>query len=113
MQCKDIERNIRGEQPVLFEDSNIKSIIQEARSHAAELPWIEFKVNNADPQEIGEYVNALSDTAALYNQNFGFIVWGIENGTHEIVGTTFEPHKAKQGNQSLELWINAQLNPQV
>ena len=96
-----------------IESNNISSIIQEARSNSTELPWIEFKMNNANPQEIGEYVSALSNTAALYNQNYGFLIWGIDDETHKIESTTFNPQKAKQGNQSLELWISTQLDPQV
>ncbi len=91
----------------------INSIIEEARSHSHELPWIEFKHNNCNPQEIGEYISALSNTAALYNQEHAFMIWGIDDETHEIIGTTFDPHSSKVGNQSLELWIGTQLEPQV
>ena len=96
-----------------FDISDIISIIQKVRDHGAELPWVECKRNNADPQEIGEYVSALANTAALYNQNYGFVIWGVADETHEIVGTSFDPTKAKKGNQSLELWISTQLEPQV
>ena len=68
-----------------FDSSKINSIIQEARSHNAELPWIELKMNNTNPQEIGEYVSAMSNTAALYYQNYGFLIWGIDNETHKIM----------------------------
>lgn len=30
-----------------------------------EQPWLEFKVGNADPQEIGEYISALANAAVL------------------------------------------------
>jgi predicted HTH transcriptional regulator len=106
-------RKIRGETTMPFESDNINSIIQEALSHGAELPWMEFKRSYADPQEIGEYVSALSNTAALYSKNYGFMIWGIDDETHKIVGTTFDPKKTKQGNQSLELWVGTQLDPQV
>jgi len=96
-----------------IEHSRINDIIREALSTKKEGPCIEFKKNNADPQEIGEYISALSNTAALYDQNFGFVIWGIDDVTHEIVGTDFDPHKAKNGNQSLDLWISTQLDPQV
>lgn len=96
-----------------FDKSIIEDIVNESRSHSAELPWIEFKTNNFNPQAIGEYVSALSNTAALFNQEHGFLIWGVDDVNHEIIGTTFVPAKEKQGNQGLELWIATQLEPQV
>lgn len=91
----------------------INSIIDEAREHSHELPWIEFKHNNINPQEIGEYISALSNTAALFNQEHAFMIWGIDDETHEILGTTFDPQSEKVGNQGLSLWLGTQIEPQV
>lgn len=96
-----------------FQKNMINSIIEEARKYLYEQPWIEFKHNNYDPQEIGEYISALSNTAALFNQEHAFLIWGIDDKTHEIVGTSFVPQKTKIGNQGLELWISTQLDPQI
>ena len=95
-----------------FQKNMINSIVEEARKYLYEQPWIEFKHNNCDPQEIGEYVSALSNTAALFNQEHAFLIWGIDDKTHEIIGTTFIPQESKVGNQGLELWISTQLDPQ-
>ena len=70
-------------------------------------------MNKADLQEVGEHVSALSNLAALYNQNFGLLIWGINNDTQKIDGTSFAPLSAKYGNQSLDLWIGTQLDPHV
>ena len=96
-----------------FQKNMINSIVEEARKYLYEQPWIEFKHNNCDPQEIGAYVSALSNTAALFNQEHAFLIWGIDDKTHEIIGTTFIPQEAKVGNQGLELWISTQLDPQI
>ena len=96
-----------------FQKNMINSIIEEARKYLYEQPWIEFKHNNHDPQEIGEYISALSNTAALFNQEHAFLIWGIDDKAHEIVGTSFIPQEAKVGNQGLELWISTQLEPQI
>ena len=77
------------------------------------LPWIEFKGNYSDPQGIGEYVSALSNTAALYNKEHAFLIWGVDDKTHELTDTSFDPQTAKVGNQDLSLWISTQLEPQV
>lgn len=96
-----------------FQKNMINSVIEEARKYLYEQPWIEFKHNNYDPKEIGEYISALSNTAALFNQEHAFMIWGIDDKTHEIVGTSFIPQETKIGNQGLELWISTQLNPQI
>lgn len=96
-----------------FQKNMINSIIEEARKYLYEQPWIEFKHNNHDPQEIGEHISALANTATLFNQEHAFLIWGIDDKTHESVGTSFVPQEAKIGNQGLELWISTQLDPQV
>ena len=97
----------------MFLESQINSIVKEAIKHSAELPWIEFKTNNTNPQMIGENISALSNTATLYSQQSALMIWGIEDETHKIIGTDFSPNEMKQGNQGLELWISTQLDPQV
>lgn len=96
-----------------FDKNRIEQIIRGCCKISDELPYIEFKHNNDDPTEIGEYVSALSNSAALFNQEHAFMIWGVDDKTHEIIGTTFEPQKKKVGNQGLELWISTQLKPQV
>lgn len=91
----------------------IDSLINEARSSKTELPWIEFKENFADPQRIGEYISALSNTAALFSQEHAFMIWGVNNETHDLTDTSFDPQMTKVGNQDLCLWISTQLEPQV
>lgn len=96
-----------------FAANSIAAIINEARSNSSELPWIEFKTNNADPQTIGEYVSAMSNTAALFGKAHAFLIWGIDDVTHDVIGTDFKYDKRKVGQQALELWISTQLQPQV
>ncbi len=78
-----------------------------------EREWVELKHNNADPTEIGEYVSALANSAALEQTPFAYIVWGIEDGTRRVVGTAFRPETAKTGNEDLEAWLLRNLNPRV
>lgn len=73
--------------------------------------WIEFKANNTDPERIGRYISALSNSAALDEEPFGYLLWGVEDGTKRIVGTDFDPATAKRGNQSLEFWLSRHTDP--
>jgi len=90
-----------------------KSLVQELCKLPAEITWLEFKHNNADPQTIGEYLSALSNAAALDGQANAYLVWGIENGSHAVLGTRFAPAQAKQGNEELESWLLRLLSPRL
>ena len=79
----------------------------------AETEWVEFKHNNQNPQDIGEYISAISNGAALHGKRGGYVVWGIEDGTHSAVGTSLRPKQAKKGNEDLESWLLHQLNPRI
>lgn len=78
-----------------------------------ETEWVEFKLNNAEPQQIGNNISALSNSAALNREPAAYIIWGIEDEEHRIVGTTFHPRRARKGNQELENWIVTQLEPAI
>jgi predicted HTH transcriptional regulator len=94
-------------------------LVNHLRSFAGENEWIEFKCNKDDPEQIGEYISALSNSAALHRQPRGYIVWGIEDQTRQIVGTKFSPRKkkiggeGKVGNQELESWLLNHLTPGI
>ncbi|MHA3887625.1 ATP-binding protein [Stutzerimonas degradans] len=89
------------------------SLVRELCKLPAETSWLEFKRNNADPLEVGEYLAALSNAAALDGKSSAYLVWGVDDKTHEIVGTTFVPQVAKKGNEELESWLLRLLNPRL
>ncbi len=78
-----------------------------------ETDWVEFKVNYRKPQAIGEYISALANAAALHGKPHAYILWGVENGTHAVVGTDFSPSAAKKGNEPLETWLLRLLQPRI
>ncbi len=78
-----------------------------------ETQWVEFKRNNSNPEEIGEYLSALSNAAALEGKANAYLVWGVDDKTHEIVGTDFQPASARKGGEELESWLLRQLNPRL
>jgi ATP-dependent DNA helicase RecG len=89
------------------------SLLEELVNFPHETEWLEFKVNNADPEDIGQYISAISNSAALQEKNSGYMVWGVEDTTHNIVGTTFKPKLSKVGAQELENWLATQLDPRI
>lgn len=94
-------------------DHETELLIKELSALPKECEWVEFKVNNSNPQEIGEYISALSNSACYHKQAFAYLVYGIEDVTHRLVGTDFHPLTEKKGNQELENWLVSQLNPKV
>ena len=74
---------------------------------------MEFKVNNSDPDEIGEYCSALSNSAALIGEQYGYLVFGVQDKDVSIVGATFDPKTTKVGNHELENWLATQLEPRI
>jgi len=78
-----------------------------------ETEWVEFKRNYIEHQKIGEYISALSNSAALSDKMAGYLIWGIDDATHKIVGTDFQPKKFKVGNEELENWLLRLLSPKI
>lgn len=91
----------------------LQRILQELRSLPAESEWVEFKHNNDDPDEVGEYLSALANAAALLGKPQAWLVWGLDNDAHDIVGTNFNPATAKVGNEELESWLLRSLSPRI
>lgn len=88
-------------------------LVPELTALPAETEWVEFKVNNADPVMIAERISALANSARITGRDFGYLVWGVQDETHKIVGTSFDPATAKKGNEPLESWLAHSLHPQV
>jgi predicted HTH transcriptional regulator len=93
--------------------TQLSQIIEQLTMLPQETEWVEFKVNNKKPQEIGEYLSALSNAAALHGQNSAYMVWGVENDNHQVVGTEFKPKQIKNGNEELENWLLRNLVPKI
>ncbi len=96
-----------------MDEQELKALLDELRALPQETEWAEFKVNYSEPQEIGEYISALSNGACLHNQQFGYLVFGIEDETHVAKGTNYKPKQAKIGNEELENWLIRLLDPRI
>ena len=98
--------------PEDFEKSIVEQV-EDLRRLPNETGWAEFKVNTVtEPEKIGEYLSALANSATLEHRPYGFIVWGISDGKHEVVGTKFRVEQAKKGNENLQNWLVRAISPQ-
>ncbi|HMO85080.1 MAG TPA: ATP-binding protein [Lacipirellulaceae bacterium] len=91
----------------------LAGLLHELRQLPMETEWVEFKCNNANPEEIGENIAALANSAALHGKANAYLVWGVADGTHEVVGTEFRPGRARKGNEELENWLLRLLSPRI
>ena len=53
----------------------LQSLVRELAKLPDETEWVEFKCNNKQPQMIGEYISALSNSAALCERPKAYLVW--------------------------------------
>lgn len=90
-----------------------RSLVHEFLPLPNETGWLEFKHNNTQPQEIGEYISALANSAALEGKTHAYLLWGIDDVEHTIVGTDFDPGRKRVGNEELESWLLRQLAPKI
>ena len=95
-------------------NSELVALVDQLRKEPNETEWLEFKRNRYESKETGEYISALANGACLAGKPRGYLVFGVVDVSHEVVGTNFDPHAAKgKGNQPLLLWLNNGLQPNV
>lgn len=93
--------------------NELSSLLQRLISLPKENEYVEFKDSNKDPDEIGKRISALANGAALVGQQYGYLVFGIEDASHSVIGTSFKPTETKKGNEELEFWLTRMLNPRI
>lgn len=86
--------------------------INELRLYEYEREWFEFKENWFNLDELGQYISALSNSAASYGQKYGYFIWGIHDRTHEITGTDFNPDM-EQKNEPIKHYLARKLSPDL
>lgn len=57
-----------------MDDSALLEILDRLRKHPAEKDVVEFKSNLTDPTQIGEYISALTNAAALAGAQRAWLV---------------------------------------
>ena len=96
-----------------MEKQELINLLDRLISLSKENEIVEFKKNFHSKEEIGERISAISNSACLLNQPYGYLVYGVENDTHKVVGTTFSAKSHMVGNEELELWLLNRLNPKI
>jgi len=96
--------------------ASLSSLFAELLALPKETEWVEFK-EDYKPGDwatyIGEYLSALSNSAALHRKEMAYLVWGVENGTHNVKGTSFRPRHTKVSGEELENRLLRFLKPAI
>lgn len=83
------------------------------RAFEREPDWVEFKQNNFDPDTTGRYVSALANSAIIHEKDEAYLVFGIENETHQVVGTSVDVAAKHIGAEPFLLWLSKHLEPNI
>jgi ATP-dependent DNA helicase RecG len=91
----------------------LSSLLRELCRLPKETEWVEFKHNNGDPQMIGVMISALANSAALLGKQSAYMVWGIADEDHALLGTAFKPSTAHYKQQEIENWLLQKITPKI
>src|SRR5574344_2427978 len=90
--------------------NTVSRIITDLIKYPQEEEWFEFKENWFKADELGEYISALANSAAIIGKKKAYFVWGINDKTHKITGTTFDPNQ-DVNHEPLKHYLTRKLNP--
>ena len=76
-----------------------------------ESDWLEFKQNKFDQESVGKYVSALANSAMFHGEDYAYLVYGVEDATHLIVGTNVNIDGRLVGNELYLFWLRKMLDP--
>lgn len=89
---------------------DLETRVRDLLAHKYEEEWFEFKTNWYEPSGIGEYISSMSNAAALAGEKNAYLIWGVDNDTHQITGTDFDYHRDVK-NEPLQHYLARQIKP--
>ena len=93
-------------------NNQFQELLDELRSYDEEREWFEFKENWFDQTQLGQYISALSNSAAIEGRKNAYFVWGVHNKTHDVTGTTFNCNMDIK-NEPLKHFLIRQISPDL
>lgn len=61
---------------------------------------------------VGEYISALSNSAAMLGRKYAYLIWCVNDKTHEVMGTNIDYNKSIN-NEPIKHYIARKLNPSI
>ena len=77
----------------MYSQQELINILTSLISLPAETEIVEFKKaeNSFSDNDLGEYFSALSNEANLKGATMAWLVFGVDNNTHKVLGTNYKP----------------------
>ena len=92
-------------------NERLLAIVRDLIHKADETEIVEFKENQNSETMIGKLISALSNSAAVQDKRFAYVIWGVHDADRAVVGTRFSPENEMVGNQGLQIWLSSMLDP--
>lgn len=92
---------------------NLEKLVETLIRLPSETTWVEFKHDNYIPEMIGERISGLANAATLDDRAVAYMIWGVHDKTHEIVGTSHDLQSIHIGTDELEGWLRQRLSRNV
>ena len=96
-----------------MDDNELRELIDWLRVQPHECEWLEFKKDFHGSKELGEDISSLSNSATLHQKEFAYIVFGIMDKTHDVIGCKLKPSTEKVGGNELTNWLSQMLEPKI
>ena len=90
----------------------LEKIVRNSCDKDNEQEWFEFKENWFEPVQLGEYISALSNAAAYHSEETAYFIWGVNDVTHEIVGTNFNQYR-DYNKEPYQNYLARNLSPSI
>lgn len=90
-----------------------ESLLNRLVLESGENSWLEFKLNNDDPEYIGRWISACGNAAILAQKPRAYLVFGVENGTRKKIGTRVKLNALKKGGEGFVNWATRMVTPHL
>lgn len=88
------------------------NIFENLISFKEEYKWLDFKENWFSKDEIGEYILALSNGAAMSGKEHGYLIWEVNDLSKKVVSTTINLDKDIVG-ELYKNYLSRNLKPSI
>ena len=92
--------------------NEVEELVKKYKDYDYEAEWLEFKEKWFEPDRLGEYISAMSNSAAIAGRKYAYFIWGIADDTHQIVGTKFNPNQDVKG-EPLKHYLARKFDPDI
>lgn len=96
-----------------MDNATVEILVRGLLALGKENDYVEFKMNDANPIDLGERICGLSNAAALAGKPFAYLVWGVEDSTRTIVGTDLSFKNWKKGGEDIVPYWRISLLPHI